>query len=224
MDRDQHDSSLATWLARVRKAVRHDPRNLLYPLLYPRCFLQGILLFNGNRLIRHPSARIVREGGRLQFGCFWERWKGRGGIVLHENASLILRGDVLLGDGVLIEVHPGAFLEIGAGTFVHPGSRVLVLESVRIGADCAIAWEVQIMDGDRHFFLDREGTRQRNTAPIVIGDHVWVGARSLILKGARVGAGAVIGAGSVVSGEIAPATVVAGNPARRVREGVRWRK
>ena len=208
--------------ARIVKAVRYDVRNLLYPFLYPRYFLQGIFLFNGNRVLRHPSARLQIEGGRLQFGCFWHFWKCKGGIALHEDACLRIRGNVVLGDGVIVEVHAGASLEIGSDTFVNPNSRIIALESIRIGAECAVAWDVQIMDGDRHFFLDEEGARLKNTAAIQIGDHVWIGARSLILKGSRIENGAVIGAGSVISGHIAAGTVAAGNPAGVIREGVRW--
>jgi acetyltransferase-like isoleucine patch superfamily enzyme len=214
----------ASNFARVMKALRYDLRNLVYPLLYPRYLLQGILLFNGNRILRHPSARIQTEEGRLQFGCFWQGWKGKGSIVLHPGACLRIRGSVVIGDGVIIEVHPGAYLEVGHETFVNPNSRIMALESIRIGADCAVAWDVQIMDGDRHFFLDEAGGRAKNTAAIHIGDHVWIGSRSLVLKGAHIEDGAVIGAGSVVSGHIASGTVVAGNPARTIREGVRWEK
>jgi acetyltransferase-like isoleucine patch superfamily enzyme len=211
-------------LARIKKAVRYDVRNLVYPFLYPRYFLQGIYLFNGNRIRRHPSAELSKDGGRLQFGCFWDLWRGKGGIVLHEKACLRIRGNVVIGDGVVIEVHAGACLEIGPETFINPNARVIALESIRIGADCAVAWEVQIMDGDRHFFLNAEGERDKNTAAIHIEDHVWIGARSLILKGTRIEKGAVIGAGSVVSGHIPAGAVAAGNPAGVIRGGVRCEK
>ncbi len=216
--------SANTTVARIMKAVRYDARNLLYPFLHPRYFLQGILLFNGNRILRHPSARLIKDGGRLQFGCFWDLWRSKGGIVLHEDACLRIRGNVVLGDGVIIEVHAGASLEIGPDTFINPNARVISLESIRIGADCAVAWDVQIMDGDRHFFLDAEGGREKNTAAIRIGDHAWIGAGALILKGSSIEEGAVVGAGAVVSGRVAAGTVVAGNPARQIRQGVRWEK
>ena len=56
-----------------------------------------------------------------------------------------------------------------------------------------------------------------NTKPIIINDKVWIGMNVIILKGVTVGEGAVIGAGSVVTRDIAPWSVVAGNPARVVK-------
>jgi maltose O-acetyltransferase len=53
--------------------------------------------------------------------------------------------------------------------------------------------------------------------PVIIEDDVWLGARVLLLPGARVGSGSVIGAGAVVSGEIPPMSVAVGNPARVVK-------
>lgn len=54
--------------------------------------------------------------------------------------------------------------------------------------------------------------------PVVIEDHVWIGARAIISPGVRVGEGAVIGAGSVVTRDVEPYTIVAGNPARFIKE------
>ncbi len=215
---------ISTTLAKIWKAFRHDPRNLIYPFRYPRHLLKGIYLFNGNRIRQHPSARIYKEGGTLQFGCFWHLWRQRGGIILHENSSLHIHGDIVVGDGVIIEVHAGASLEIGAETFINPNSYIISLESIHIGNDCAVAWNTQIMDGDRHFFLDDNGRRQKNTAPIHIGDHVWIGSGCSVLKGASIGNGAVIGAGSIVTGQVPAQSVVAGNPLRNIREGIAWEK
>jgi len=53
--------------------------------------------------------------------------------------------------------------------------------------------------------------------PVTIGDHVWIGTRALILPGVTIGDGAVVGAGSVVTKDVLPNGVVAGNPARLLR-------
>jgi acetyltransferase-like isoleucine patch superfamily enzyme len=54
--------------------------------------------------------------------------------------------------------------------------------------------------------------------PVVIEDYVWVATRAMILPGVRIGRGAVVGAGSVVTKDVAAGTIVAGNPAKVIRE------
>jgi acetyltransferase-like isoleucine patch superfamily enzyme len=60
------------------------------------------------------------------------------------------------------------------------------------------------------------------SAPVHIGSHVWIGARALILKGVRIGDGAVVAAGSVVTRDVPSRALVAGNPAQVIREDVSW--
>ena len=55
-------------------------------------------------------------------------------------------------------------------------------------------------------------------SPVIIEDKVWIGTRSIILKGVTVGEGAIVGAGSVVTKDVQPWTVVAGNPAQKIKE------
>lgn len=215
---------MAGLFSSMKKALAHDPRNLWYPLRYWRAFLSGVYLFNGNRLMKHPTARIECRNGHIQFGSFWYLWRSRGGIQLMERARLIVTGKVLLGDGVMIYLEPGAVLELGANTLINPNSRILVKEAVRIGEDCAISWDVLITDADWHFFLDAQGARKKDSSPVEIGDHVWIGARSTILKGSRIDSGAVVGAHSVVAHHVQANTVVRGDLAQEIRRDVRWVK
>ena len=86
--------------------------------------------------------------------------------------------------------------------------------AVTVGRDCQIGWDAIITDSDQHA---RAGLGEA-TRPVVLGDRVWVGARAVILKGVTVGDGAVIAAGSVVTRDVPANTLVAGQPARVVRE------
>ncbi|MNW06569.1 putative acetyltransferase [compost metagenome] len=74
-----------------------------------------------------------------------------------------------------------------------------------------------ISDTDYHQI---EGTV--STKPIVIGDEVWIGCKSIILKGVTIGNGAVVAAGSVVTKDVEPYTLVAGIPAKVIKRDVRW--
>jgi acetyltransferase-like isoleucine patch superfamily enzyme len=71
------------------------------------------------------------------------------------------------------------------------------------------------MDNDQHGVIRRMELPQSD--PVVIGDHVWIGSKAVILPGVRIGSHAVVGAGSIVTKDIPPRCVAAGNPARVLR-------
>lgn len=100
------------------------------------------------------------------------------------------------------------------------GCSITAMERIVIGDEVLIGSGVLIVDSDLHP-IDPAGRRYSKkgvqTAPVVIRDNVFIGARAIILKGAEVGEGSVIGAGSVVSRSVPPYSVVAGNPARIVK-------
>ncbi|RUS42675.1 acyltransferase [Cohnella sp. AR92] len=110
-----------------------------------------------------------------------------------------------------------AVIEIGDHTFLNRRSEILCKQNVRIGSHCAISWDVTITDTDYH---ELEGTE--TTSPVVIGDHVWIGCRATILKGVTIGPGAVVAAGAVVSKDVPARTLVAGVPAKPIRDNVIW--
>jgi acetyltransferase-like isoleucine patch superfamily enzyme len=119
----------------------------------------------------------------------------------------------------------GGRLSIGEGTVVNPLARIETHESIEIGRYCQIAHEVTILDTNSHS-LDPEERRRAlrgeapelpKTAPVVLGDDVWIGLRAIVLKGVTIGDGAIVAAGSVLTGDVPPGAVYAGNPARRVR-------
>lgn len=111
-------------------------------------------------------------------------------------------------------------LEIGDNTVLNEGVVISAYEKVNIGKDCMMAARVSILDVS-HNYESRSmpiSLQGYKTSPVIIGDDVWIGANAVILKGARVGDGAIIAANSVVSGEVAPYTIVGGSPARFIKE------
>lgn len=115
----------------------------------------------------------------------------------------------------------GAQIVIGNRTRIH-GTCLHAYGSIVIGADCLIAANCQIFDGSGHDLSFGDVANRKNTEgevkPIVIEDAVWIGANCIILPGVTIGKGAVIAAGSVVTKNVAPYSIVGGNPARVIKE------
>lgn len=82
-----------------------------------------------------------------------------------------------------------------------------------------ISENVTIRDSDNHILNDNT---DKITQPIIIGNHVWIGMNVTILKGVSIGDGAVIAAGSLVAKDVPPNTLVAGVPARIIKNDVQW--
>ena len=145
-------------------------------------------------------------------------------VVCRQRPSLLIEGKLRIGNYVRIwsniqqtrlSVFKGAELNIGSGTYIN-GARITAKKSVTIGTGCTIAPEVLIMDSDFHDLHDQ--TKEGISEAINIGDHVWVATRAIIMKGVTIGEHAVIAAGAVVTKDVAPYTIVGGNPARLIKE------
>jgi acetyltransferase-like isoleucine patch superfamily enzyme len=132
--------------------------------------------------------------------------ENRGGRIEVENCAFF--------SGVRLECWPGAVIRIGNGTYLNRNTEIVAAASVTIGRDCKIARDVIIMDTDQHPLPD--GTLRAR--PVSIGDRAWIGARAIVLKGVTIGHDAIVGAGSTVTRDVPAGAVVAGVPARILRQ------
>jgi acetyltransferase-like isoleucine patch superfamily enzyme len=143
-----------------------------------------------------------------------------GGVMVSNAGTLRLGRRVkLYGKPVPIELVAlhGAELSIGEGTSINRGTSICAKRSIHIGSNCGIGNDCLIFDTDFHAPGDTARVAVE-AAPVVIGDNVWLAARSVVLKGVTIGDGAVVCAGSVVATNVAPYTMVGGVPARLIRK------
>lgn len=134
-------------------------------------------------------------------------------------------------EGELLVFAHGGEIAIGDWCFIGPGTRIWSGASIKIGDRVMISHNVNIFDSLTHPLdpAERHSHFRRIMAhghpadvdlgdrPVVIEDDVWIAASATILRGVRIGQGAVVGAAAVVTGNVPPMTVVAGNPARVIR-------
>ena len=121
---------------------------------------------------------------------------------------------------------------IGDFTLLN-GALIMAEEKIEIGAYCLVSWGVGMADSDFHplepaqrlidaqalapYFKDRPPRPKLKTAPVKIGDNVWIGMNAVILKGVTIGDNSIVAAGAVVTKRIPANTIVAGNPAAVVK-------
>lgn len=146
-------------------------------------------------------------------------------IFLHGRNSLVYLSRGII--SITLHTHNNSLFYIGKDNFISndgnpPFINVGENNCVIIGSDCPISSDVYIEAHDAHILYSLvDGVRTNFPAPIIIGDHVWIGRRATILKGSYLSTGCTIGSGAVVAGKkINTGEVWAGNPAKRVKENV----
>jgi galactoside O-acetyltransferase len=155
-----------------------------------------------------------------------------------ERTYLSIGEDCVLNGPVIFEARSGS-VKLGHRCYIGANSSILCRNQVSLGNDVTIAWNVTIYDHDSHsmdwrdrakavkLFYERYGHSDCfdridwsnvESAPIVIHDRVWIGFGATILKGVTIGEGAIVASCSVVTRDVEPYTLVAGNPARIIRK------
>ncbi|WP_283135809.1 sugar O-acetyltransferase [Rhizohabitans arisaemae] len=142
-----------------------------------------------------------------------------------------LLGEV--GDGVWVEpplyVDYGENVSIGWGTFVNVGCVFVDGNAIGVGSQCLLGPGVQLVTASHPLRAEERvsppeevaagGNPYRtSTAPIRIGDRVWLGAGAIVLPGVTIGDGVTVAAGAVVTADVPPNVLVGGVPAKVIRE------
>jgi acetyltransferase-like isoleucine patch superfamily enzyme len=206
-----------------------------------KALLWKLLLDPLVRKIESRLAHFQNERSSMHDGQVWREHASIGNnVVFYPGALLTNPGpaeNLRIGDfchvrGEILVTGPGQF-QMGHHSFIGPGSRVWCAQRVSIGSHVLVSHLVDIHDSNSHA-LDWETRRdeavslfehgQRSdgkgvlSAEVRIEDHVWIGFKSSILRGVTIGEGAVVASGSIVTKDVPPYALVAGSPARVIRD------
>lgn len=200
------------------KDARRIHSILFFLLVNPDFFVS---LYPRTRIKRGRNCRLTGNG-RLHLGTNWEHLPyAETFLYLGDDAQLEVSGDIELLTGARVTINPGARLSLGSGMF-NNDLTLDCFEAITIGHNVVLSKQVIIRDSDNHQIISSAQDRQPVSEPVYIEDNVWVGIRSTILKGVRIGKGSVVAAGSVVVSDVPPGCLVGGVPARVIKEGISW--
>lgn len=203
----------------------------------------------GAEIVFHGYNSVIKIGENVKFknvmiyiGSDCNIQVGNNVIVNERNIELVSRwyfsdkcvavlGDNIsfFGNGSLNCTYNTDF-HIGKNTTVEYNYHIVSSTNKKtvIGKDCMISYEFTLMPQDGHPIYDLHTGELINKTDInqdlVIGDHVWIGYRVIVLKGAQIGIGSIIGAQSVVTKSIPNNCIAAGSPARVLRKDIAWNK
>lgn len=192
----------------------------------PTYFLRSAWLHLRGKKIVTDHRSVIRGLGNIETKGRLTLGKYCGDVHPSIPASLQIEGKLIVektsyvGKGCHLSVQPGAKI-ILHGCHLTGGCTIIARHHVEIGEGCVIAWGTEFLDWDSHRIV-YEGKSAEKPARVILEDHVWVGAGARILRGVTIGTGSVVAAGAVVTRSCPPNVLLAGNPARVIREGVSW--
>ena len=188
---------------------------------------KGIIVYNHCLKFIDKTATINCDS--FSFNRDWGQEKinkrntSYGNISIHKNSNLIVGEKTTMRSGGSLIVFESAVLCIGKNVLLNNKCEVYCSNKIEIGNDTVFSNNCIIRDSDIHTILKQSG-EGNNCKPIKIGNHVWVGTNSIILKGVTIGDGSIIGAGSVVTKDVPPNCLAAGNPAKIIKQGIKWER
>ena len=180
------------------------------------CFKNKTLLKNSNVIIEGSNNILYINKETLLTNSY---------IKIKGNNNRISIGSNCCLKNLIIDMkNENSVIKIGDKTTIEE-SRVTSFEpyKIEIGEDCMFSADIVIMNTDVHRIYDVDtGLKTNQGKEISIGNHVWLGIRTTVLKGVSIGDNSIVAAGSIVTKDVKANTIVSGNPAKQIKENKNW--
>lgn len=184
------------------------------------------IIISHNVILSNVSGKFILNGGkpkrvRIGFGDIGIFDKKHSKSIMQISGTIECDGRVFIGHGSKLSV--GGHLKLGENFRISSESTIICSNKITIGRDSLISWHVLIMDSDQHPILNMDNEIINQSAPIEIGEHVWIGCRAMVLKGISIADNVVIAANSnVCKSALVSNAAFGGNPIKIVKQNIKW--
>lgn len=147
-------------------------------------------------------------------------------INLNNGSKMSMGINTVILPGAYISANRNSEISIGNNSYISQDVTINARSCIKIGKNVMLAQQVKIMDFDAHdiFSFSEQKTVLNKSKAVIIEDNVWIGVRATILKGVTIGSGSIVGANSCVTSNVPSNVIVAGNPAKIVKENICWKR
>lgn len=176
----------------------------------------------GKLKIQSPIGTGMIRVGMDAVGIFDNK---RSRAIWEIRGNIIFKGRAFFGNGSKLTVMDYGELILGDNFYISGESAIVCKNHIECDKDVLFSWNILVMDTDFHRIINSEGNELSPDGEIYIGENVWIGCRSIILKNSYIPTGCVIGADSRVSKKFLERnSLIIGNPARIVKSEISWRR
>ena len=181
-----------------------------------------LFILKGNIIIDSPISTGMIKIGSHGLGTQDGRYSR---TIWQVEGTLLVSGKTNIGRGSKISIGKNGVLKIGRNFTISGDTTIICQKDIKFGNDCLLSWEILMMDTDFHAIKNECGNTQNSNKPIIIGDHVWIGCRNTILKGATIPRNCIVSANSLITTKFQEENCIIGGQGKNagiLKRGVFW--
>lgn len=158
---------------------------------------------------------------KIGFGDVGHYDRKRSRSIWQVSGTVIFEGKASIGHGSKLSVRGN--LTFGSDFNMTAESTIVCAHKISFGNDCLLSWDILIMDTDEHPIFNQDGTRTNPDKPIIVGNHVWLGCKCILLKGAEIPDNTVVAADTLLKSAFSGENqIIGGNPPTILKSDVHW--
>jgi len=222
-------------LRKIYLLIRAIPKSLYFNLKYLKLNQAIKLPFIVSHRVKIESStgKIKIDNNKISLGMIkigfnnvpiFDQHRSR--TIWYHKGNLVFRGKCTIGHGSKIYIGEYGKLIFGQETIINAESTIVCNKNVVFGDRSLLSWDILVMDSDWHKIKDEFGKIINSDNEIIIGNNVWIGCRSVILKGAIISDNNVVAANSTITANSVLISdtnqVIGGNPNRVLIKNITW--